>query len=79
MKIRILPGNLNAYTQKNGSWNDGDPDPASFEVEVASIPVPGCYIVYERDGKNHITLVDDVVLVHGACVYAFASSGREIN
>ena len=79
MKIRILPGGLNAYTQQGGSWNDADPDPASFQVEVAAMPIPGSYIVYDRDDKTFITLVDDVVLVHGACVYVFATTSREVN
>ena len=52
MKIRILPGALNAYTQKGGSWNEATPDPASFELEVAAMPVAGSYIVYDSDDKT---------------------------
>ena len=70
---RILPGSLNAYNQAGGSWNEAEPDPNSFTMELAGIPPRGSWLMYTNDeGGNTIAQVDDVVF-NRANVYLFVT------
>lgn len=81
MQIRLIFGRLNAYINNDGSWDEAKPNMGSFEVEVADMPASGQYIAVEdpsNENKLTITLVHEVVLLHSALVYVFATKGSVI-
>lgn len=82
MKIRVFPGGLNNYVLKGGSWDENKADPLSFEIEVASTPVSGQYIIYEdvaNENKLTMALVNEVVFLHGILIYVFVTKGNVVS
>ncbi len=81
MKIRLILGRLNPYINNGGSWDEAKPNLGSFEVEVASTPVSGQFIMCSdptNENKLTIAMVNEVVFLHSALVYMFATKGNVI-
>jgi hypothetical protein len=78
MKIRILRGDFNSYIRKGGSWDNANPDPLSFEVEVAALPTKGSPVVYTIEGAQLIGLVQETVLVGESSIYVFIPSSTSV-
>jgi len=58
MKVRIIPGDFGRYTSGGGSWDNANPDAASFEVELITRPIKGEAVMYRN--QNSTGMIDSI-------------------
>lgn len=81
IQVRILPGQLANYVQRGGSWDEANPDPASFLVDTFSIPpIGGCILFnHPTEEGNPLTIAEVTnVVTTEATPYVFVSTIQKV-
>ena len=76
MKVRILPGYLATYLSKGGSWDQANPDPLSFTVDVTALPTKGGFVLFKNPKNEGVLTIGEVdsVVIGETDVYVFTSA-----
>ncbi len=80
-QVRILPGgNLNSYVRKGGSWDEAQPDEASFLTDIYNVPTVGDTVVFKNPNDNDALYIGPVasVVVTAAMTYLFIPNTNKV-